>query len=124
MRAGKIPFCYEYNYDRATTKPTEVGEGDVFAVVGEDKVRILAGSRVAAGQWGVNVHGLSSIGLPADANIQVNAWEFVGTESHFDEGQRPKKLQTLEVQIQDDMVHLLIDQKDARSAFAFEFSRS
>jgi hypothetical protein len=51
---------------------------DVYGTVDCDKVRVLAGSRVTAGNWSVQVENLMSVGLPGEGEVAVQAWEFPG----------------------------------------------
>lgn len=64
--------------ERTKTNGSEDALFDVYSTVGQDKVRILAGSRITAGTWSIEVDDLQSVGLPAEGEVLVHAWEFPG----------------------------------------------
>lgn len=56
---------------------------DLYATVdGSSKVKMLCGSRLAAGTWDIRVTGLQAVGLPSSGTITIQAYEF-----NFDDGQ-------------------------------------
>lgn len=56
---------------------------DLYATVdGTSKVKMLCGSRLAAGTWDIRVTGLQAVGLPSSGTITIQAYEF-----NFDDGQ-------------------------------------
>lgn len=54
---------------------------DVYATRAADRVRLLAGPKVRTGDWAIRVDGLSAAGYPAAGTIDVEAWEFLGSDA-------------------------------------------
>ncbi|KAE9575043.1 hypothetical protein CGMCC3_g8951 [Colletotrichum fructicola] len=49
---------------------------DVYATVGNDKVRALAGVRVKTGTWALTFKNLSAVGLPPAGELKIQTWGF------------------------------------------------
>ncbi|CAI7643044.1 unnamed protein product [Penicillium pancosmium] len=50
--------------------------GDTYAVVGSDRVRVLAGVRLNTGTWGIVLSGLSAVGLPSSGDLPIRTLRF------------------------------------------------
>ncbi|KAL8389050.1 hypothetical protein RB595_008828 [Gaeumannomyces hyphopodioides] len=54
---------------------------DVYATRGGDRVRLLAGPKIATGEWKIQVGRLAAAGYPASGTVEVEAWEFQGSSA-------------------------------------------
>jgi hypothetical protein len=95
---------------------------DVYATVDSDKVRILSGTRITAGNWQITVKGMSAVGLPSEGTVDIQTWGFAGT-SVFEEVDSPSDRGIVSHTYSGDALTFPIFQTDASTAWAFEFSR-
>jgi hypothetical protein len=61
---------------RVRSEMTEDTLGDTYAVVGSDRVRVLAGVRPTTGTWGIVLSGLSAVGLPSSGDLPIRTLKF------------------------------------------------
>ncbi|KAH8799817.1 glycoside hydrolase superfamily [Xylogone sp. PMI_703] len=109
---------------RRATSTTADLHGDVYATVSDSQhtVRLLAGARITTGSWGIVVDDLSAVGLPQSGVLSVTAYAFKGSSNHFQEFDAPVSLGVTRYTYSGNSVTLPINQADAFTAFAFEFS--
>lgn len=107
---------------RAETTGTGDRVMDVYATIGEDKVRVLTGVRLATGTWYVTINGLSSVGLPAAGSLNIHTWGFVD-QGHYGEVDAPTDRGYYSHEYSGDSVTFPIFQtnQDEYTAWAFEF---
>jgi hypothetical protein len=108
---------------RVATTPTGDKNGDVFAVVGSNKVRILVGARIMTGMWYVQLNNLQSVGLPASGTLNIQTWGFNGNaNNHFQEYGSYTDLGVYGHAYSGGTVTFPIFQVDAVTTWAFEFA--
>lgn len=108
---------------RVATTPTPNLAGDVYATVGTDKVRMLVGARITTGTWGIEVDGLTSLGLPSSGTINIQTWGFDGSSSnHFLEEDTPANLGIVSHTYTGGVLQFPVFQTDAVTTWAFEFA--
>ncbi|KAH7021926.1 glycoside hydrolase superfamily [Ilyonectria destructans] len=107
---------------RVATDPTSDLRGEVYAVVGSDKVRLLVGSRVATGTFNIELSQLSAVGLPTSGTLQIHTYGFPGSDDHYAELDAPTDLGVYGHPYSGNSVSFPIYQKDVYTAYAFEFS--
>lgn len=61
---------------RASTEGSGDGLADAYTTIGSDKVRTIAGVRLATGTWLLTFNNLSSVGLPTAGQLPVQTWAF------------------------------------------------
>ncbi|KAM3064725.1 hypothetical protein ACMFMF_011788 [Clarireedia jacksonii] len=121
---------YKYYYRnmtgyRVATDPTSDLHGEVYAVIGEDRVRLLVGTRVATGNWDIQLDKLSSVGLPESGTLDIHTYRFEGNASdHFQEFDDMTDLGSYGHVYSGDTVTFPIYSTEGTTALAFEFSRS
>lgn len=71
-------YAVDMTGERVNTNGSADRLFDVYGTFDDDKVRILAGSRVTAANWSVQVENLMSVGLPEEGEVAVQAWKFPG----------------------------------------------
>ncbi|KAF9876517.1 hypothetical protein CkaCkLH20_05925 [Colletotrichum karsti] len=95
---------------------------DVYATVGDDKVRALAGVRVKTGTWALTFKNLSAVGLPRDGELQIQTWGFTYQipEAELD---APTDRGVVTHSYTNDEITIAIYQteEDWKTAWAFEF---
>ncbi|KAL4924289.1 glycoside hydrolase family 39 protein [Aspergillus undulatus] len=69
---------------RAVTTGTTSRQFDVFATVGTDQVRMLAGTRTNTGNWTIQVQGLAAVGYPSSGTLHARYYAFYRTDNIFD----------------------------------------
>jgi len=77
---------------RVNTTATADRTGEVYATVGDGKVRLLTGTRTNKGSWAVTVNGLTSLGFPINGTISVRTLVFPGNSNQFAEHDAPVDL--------------------------------
>ncbi|KAL4814911.1 hypothetical protein BDW67DRAFT_186212 [Aspergillus spinulosporus] len=96
---------------------------DVYATVGDDKVRALAGVRVKTGTWALTFKNLSAVGLPPAGELSIQTWGFTYDipEAALLE---PTNRGIATHSYADDEITIAIYQteEDWKTAWAFEFS--
>ncbi|RFU36261.1 hypothetical protein B7463_g72, partial [Scytalidium lignicola] len=53
---------------------------DVYAIVGDDRVRLLVGLKLVTGTWYVTVDDLEAIGHPSSGSLFIDTWRFDGSD--------------------------------------------
>lgn len=124
MPAPEYPV-YEYYYrnmtgPRLNTTGSANLQFDVYATV-DDKVRILAGSQTATGNWTINVNNMSSVGLPQKGSISIRTLAF-GGNGHYVPTYGPTDLGVMHYSYFDNKLVISIDQSTNYTAYAFEFT--
>jgi len=107
---------------RVSVTPTPDTNGDLFAVVGSDKVRLLVGARITTGTWGIQLNSLTSLGLPSSGTLTIQTWGFPGNSDHFTEVDAPTNLGLYDHPYTGGAVQFPVYQTDALTAYAFEFA--
>ncbi|KAI8312651.1 hypothetical protein K4K59_005761 [Colletotrichum sp. SAR11_240] len=107
---------------RAGTTGSEDRIFDVYATVGNDKVRALAGVRVKTGTWALTFKNLSAVGLPPAGELKIQTWGFTYEipEAELD---APTDRGIATHSYTNDEITLAIYQteEDWKTAWAFEF---
>lgn len=107
---------------RVSTSPTADKNGEVYAVVGSDKIRLLVGARATEGTWAIQLNSLTSLGLPAFGTLTIQTYQFNGSASnHFQEFDGLWNKGTYGHTYTDDTVTFPIWSTDNVSGWAFEF---
>lgn len=109
---------------RCRTEPTADKMGDVYAVVDQDMIRLLVGSRITTGTFDISLQDLESIGLPSSGVLNIHTWAFRGSSDHFQQFGAPQDLGIYGHPYSGGSVDFPIYQTDNSTAYAFEFSRS
>ena len=107
---------------RVQTVPTADLNGDVYATVGTDKVRLLVGARITTGTWGIQLNELTSIGLASSGTLNIQTWGFPGSSNHFEEVDAPTNLGIVAHTYSGGALQFPVFQTDALTAYAFEFA--
>jgi hypothetical protein len=107
---------------RVSTTPTADLNGDVYATVGTDKVRLLVGARITTGTWGIQLNDLTSIGLPSSGTLEIQTWSFTGSSDHFTEEASYVNLGIVAHTYTGGALEFPVYQMDAFTAYAFEFA--
>lgn len=72
---GEYQVYKYYNLNMTGTRVQTTGTDDrlfdVYATVGNDKVRILSGARHTTGTWAITVNNLSAVGLPTSGTLNI-----------------------------------------------------
>lgn len=92
---------------------------DVYATV-DDRVRLIVGTKLAAGTWYVTIDDLESVGLPASGSLSIDTWGFDGTDPLAVQA-APTLRNTVAHEYTDGSLTIAIYQEDDRTAWAFEF---
>ncbi|KFX87715.1 hypothetical protein V490_08070 [Pseudogymnoascus sp. VKM F-3557] len=110
---------------RVATLPTADKHGDVYAVVGSDKVRLLVGSRLNTGSWNIRIDSLGSVGLPTSGTLNIQTWGFQGNaNNHYAEYDAPTNLGIVGHTYSGGSLTFAVNQADTTTGYAFEFSVS
>ncbi|KAF2014204.1 glycoside hydrolase family 39 protein [Aaosphaeria arxii CBS 175.79] len=112
----------EMKGQRLKTAANATTDGEVFAVKGSNKLRILAGTRNAKGDWAIDLKGGETLGYTDGTEVEVRVLEFIGTDDHLAEGDGPKNLQSRRLKWQGGQLRLEIHQENPLSAYAFEIA--
>ncbi|CZR61986.1 uncharacterized protein PAC_11883 [Phialocephala subalpina] len=104
---------------RATTTGSTDRQFDAYATI-DNKVRILAGSRLITGNWTVVVEHLDAVSLPRSGCVEVKTWAFIGT-SVWDIVTSPVDLGISKLDYVGSTLVIQIVQNDTYTAYAFEF---
>ncbi|KAF8847539.1 glycoside hydrolase [Acephala macrosclerotiorum] len=108
---------------RVATDATSNLNGEVYAVVGSDRVRLLAGARIATGDWAIQLSNLSALGLPTSGTLNIHTYRFEGNATnHFQEYDQPTDLGVVGHQYSGDTVTFPIWSTEPTTSLAFEFS--
>lgn len=110
---------------RVATEPTADKNGDIYSVVGEDRVRLLVGARVATGTWEIKISSLSSVGLPPNGTLNIHTYRFDGSSAnHFQEVSQATDLGNYGHTYSGNSVTFPIYSTETTTGLAFEFSRT
>ena len=95
---------------------------DVYATIGMDKVRVLAGVKVHTGTYAVVVRGLSAAGYASGtASVDVATWSFDGDSTQRMVGDLPTSRGKASYKVADDSITIIINQKANHTGWAYEF---
>lgn len=108
---------------RVQTSPTADLRGEVYAVVSDTTVRLLVGSRVATGTFNIQLQNLAAVGLPQSGTLNIHTWGFTSSGDHYARLDAPADLGSYGHAYIGNTLSFPIYQKDAYTAYAFEFSR-
>jgi hypothetical protein len=117
-------YASEMQGQRVRTEPTENIDGEVYAVLGGDKLRVLAGTRNAKGSWAICLKGGKSLGFEDGTEVDVRVLLFTTKDNHFEACEGPKELETRKLAWRDGELRLHVDQDDPGVAYAFEIATS
>lgn len=106
--------------NRATVDRTGDTHLDVYATVGEDRVRMLVGTKLATGTWYVTIDDLESVGLPASGSLSIDTWGFDGSDPLAVQA-APAFRNTVSHDYTDGALTIPIYQEDNHTGWAFEF---
>jgi hypothetical protein len=65
--------------NRATIERSGDTHLDVYATIGQDRVRLMVGTKLQSGTWYVTLNGLTSVGKPATGSLSISTWGFDGS---------------------------------------------
>lgn len=110
---------------RATTTGSTDRKFDAFATIGSrgDQVRVLVGTRVANGNYTLQIKGLGSVGYPQTGTLNAKYYAFYGSDNIFDVAQDTPYLGTQTVAIVNGVADLNVNFPDLHTAFRIEFPR-
>lgn len=118
-----------YNYytkkmtgKRVTTTSSNDGNCDVFSTVGTDKVRVLTSCHYSAADYSINVSGLTSIGYPANGQINVTVTRFNSTSNPFDPVPAPYGVGSFMLNVQNGVGSMPVFSRSTNYAHTFEFA--
>ncbi|KAH8799459.1 glycoside hydrolase family 39 protein [Xylogone sp. PMI_703] len=94
---------------------------DVYATVGNDRVRLLVGSKLVTGTWYVTIDDLEAVGFPSSGSLSIDTWGFDGSNV-FAAQAPPSFRNTVSHGYSGGSVTFPIYQTDNHTAWAFEFS--
>ncbi|KFY29504.1 hypothetical protein V493_02323 [Pseudogymnoascus sp. VKM F-4281 (FW-2241)] len=117
-------YAQNMNGFRVQTIPTADKNGEVYAVVDNDRVRLLAGTRIATGTWEIKLSKLTSIGLPPSGSLKIHTYKFEGSTDHFARYDQSTDLGMYEHTYSNDELTFPIWSNEPITALAFEFSRT
>lgn len=119
---------YKYYYQNMTGQRVEtIGSldqlFDVYATKGHarNSVKILSGTRKAAGNWDILITGLSTVGLPSRGSVIVRSYQFNYTDGEFGNVPAPIDRGTTTHKYTKDQLLLHVS-TDNTTAYAFEFA--
>lgn len=124
---GEYQVYKYYNLNMTGTRATTTGTGDrlmdVYATVGDDKVRVLTGVRLQTGTWFITINGLSSVGLPESGSLDIHTLGFIDN-GHFGEVEAPTDRGYYSHSYSGNSVTFPVyqTQQDELTAWAFEFA--
>jgi hypothetical protein len=108
---------------RVATEPTSDKNGEVYAVVGSDRVRLLVGARIATGFWFITLKNLSSIGLPKNGTLNIHRYRFQGSSNnHFAEYDNSTDLGVYDHEYSGNQVTITVNSTNTITSVALEFS--
>ncbi|KAJ9142402.1 Beta-xylosidase [Pleurostoma richardsiae] len=117
-----------YNYyaqnmtgTRVATSPTSDLLGEVYAVVGTDKVRLLVGTRLATGTFYLELNDLEAVGLASEGSLTIRTIGFPGSSDHYAYVDSPKDLGTSTHAYWSGSLTVGIYPQDTLTAYALEF---
>ncbi|RKU40946.1 hypothetical protein DL546_001738 [Coniochaeta pulveracea] len=93
---------------------------DIYATVGEDRVRLLVGVKVNTGTWQITVNNMAVAGYPPAGNVSIDTWGFDGT-SVFRVVGSPRFRNTVVYTYSGNTLSFPVYQTDNHTAWAFEF---
>ncbi|KAJ0387227.1 hypothetical protein COL922a_002637 [Colletotrichum nupharicola] len=107
---------------RAGTAGSEDRIFDVYATVGNDKVRALAGVRVKTGTWALTFKNLSAVGLPPTGELKIQTWGFTYEipEAELD-APTDRGIATHSYTNDEITIAIYQTEEDWKTAWAFEF---
>ena len=106
---------------RLSTAASADGLFDVYATRASDRVRLLAGPKVRAGHWAIRIDALSSAGYPSAGTVDVEAWEFLGSDAFAVTGP-PVAAQKTTYSYTGGSVTIPVSQSNNFTAHALEFA--
>ncbi len=109
---------------RCATTATDDKKGEVYAVVDDNIVRLLVGTRDTTGTFHIGLRELQSVGLPASGTLDIHTFAFRGTSDHFEQIGEPEDLGVYGHEHADGSLDFVIAEDDPFTAYAFDFSRS
>lgn len=112
----------EMGGQRLKTMPTSEIDGEVYAVLGPEMLRVLAGTRNAKGKWRIVLKDGTSLGFEDRTTTTVKVLLFAAKDNHFESCNGPHELETRKVQWQDGELCLEIHQDNPAVAYAFEIA--
>jgi hypothetical protein len=126
MPAPEYTVYQYYNTNMTGVRMQTTGSGnanfDVYATAQpNDKVRILAGTQVATGQWSIDVQNMTKIGLPSAGTVSVHTLSFPG-QGTYTAVYAPTDLGTTIYTYSNNVLTIPINQATNWTAYAFEFS--
>lgn len=105
---------------KVKTTPSSDGNCDVFSTV-SDKVRILTSCHYSAADYNINVAGLTSVGYPANGQIQVNVTKFDSTSDPYSVIAAPTSVGNFQMTVNNGVGSIPVFTKDKNFAYTFEF---
>ncbi|KAJ0107087.1 hypothetical protein J7T55_006967 [Diaporthe amygdali] len=107
---------------RAATTGSEDRIFDVYATVGSDKLRALAGVRVKTGTWALTLKNLSAVGLPPVGELRIQTWGFTYEipEAELD-APTDRGIATHSYTNDEITIAIYQTEEDWKTAWAFEF---
>ncbi|KAI1023762.1 hypothetical protein LB504_005009 [Fusarium proliferatum] len=107
---------------RAKTKGSSDGRFDCFVTIG-DKVRILAGSRVAVGNFTLQLEGLEAVGYALSDTLDAVYYAFHGSDDIFEPFGDPDLLGIQSVPVEHGVAKLNVYVPDKHTGWKIEFER-
>ena len=122
--AAGYPVYKYYGSNMTGLRVNTTGSGDrwldVYATIGTDKVRILAGVKVHTGTYVVVVRNMSAVGYAPGAAVDVTALSFDGESTKKIAGE-PGRRGTTNYRVVDDAIIIEVRQTANHTGWAFEF---
>ena len=113
-------YASEMHGQRLRTKSTKEIDGEVYAVLGPDKLRVLAGTRNAKGFWSVILKAGKEMGFKDGTKVDVRVLLFAAKDNHFEACEAPRELELRSLEWRNGELRLEIQQDDPAVAYAFE----
>jgi hypothetical protein len=115
-------YASEMQGQRLRTEPTQEIDGEVYAVLGEDKLRVLAGTRNARGNWVVSLREGGKLGFEDGTEVEVRVLLFGAKDNHFEACEGPREVERRILVWRGGELRLEVDQEDPGVAYAFEIA--
>lgn len=113
-------YASEMHGQRLRTEATKEMDGEVYAVVNNDKLRILAGTRNARGSWSILIKAGKALKFEDGTATAVSVLLFAAKDNHFEACESPKEIEKRNLKWQNGELRLQIEQDDPAVAYAFE----
>ncbi|KAK4232940.1 hypothetical protein C8A03DRAFT_19883, partial [Achaetomium macrosporum] len=121
--AAGYPVYKYYNLNMTGVRVNTTGSSDrwldIYATIGSDKVRILAGVKVQTGTWAVTIKGLAAVGYTS-GSVLVQTYSFDG-QSTRTIASDPTNRGTANYPITNGAITIVIRQAANYTGWAFEF---